>query len=225
MSTKHLTGNREDIVSEFRSSKYLILVNSGILVAGFDAPNIVNVIWNTATMSWSRFIQGTVRGSRPFKDKEFFYVLDFGGNVARHGTYEQEQKFSLWHTPQEGNGVAPTKICPKEKVDKEGRHGCGRLILSTYQVCPFADCGFIFKTDKEIREIQLQEVIGGKTKFTEMSAIELKAYAELNNNSMHWVYRMLYIGGGDVGFRKGMKELGYSGKFIWMTLERLKKSK
>ena len=55
--------------------------------------------------------------------------------------------------------------------------------------------------------------------------LSAKAYAELNNNSMHWVYRMLYIGGGDVGFRKGMKELGYSGKFIWMTLERLKKSK
>ena len=224
MDTKHLTGKREDVVSEFRGREYLILVNSGIVVAGFDAPNIVNVIWNTATMSWSRFIQGTVRGSRPFLGKEFFYVLDFGGNVARHGTYEEERKFSLWHTPQEGNGVAPTKVCDKTKVDKEGKHGCGRLILSTYQQCPFEDCGFIFKTDKEIREIQLQEVIGGKTKFTEMSAIELKAYAELNNNSMHWVYRMLYIGGGDIGFRKGMKELGYSGKFIWMTLERIKKT-
>ena len=225
MSTKHLTGDRAELVADFRSGKFLGLVNSGILVAGFDAPNIGAVIWNTGTMSWSRYIQGTVRGSRPFEGKKDFKVLDFGGNVARHGTYEEEKKFSLWHTAQEGCGVAPMKICPTDKKDNEGKTGCGRMILSTYQACPFDDCGYVFATEKEIRTIELTEIIGGKTKFTEMSALELKAYAELNSNSMHWVYRMLYIGGGDVGFRKGMKELGYSGKFIWMTLERLKKSK
>ena len=225
MDTKHLTGNREEIVSEFKSGDYLILVNSGILVAGFDAPNIVNVIWNTATMSWSRFIQGTVRGSRPFLGKEFFYVLDFGGNVARHGTYEQERKFSLWHDFKEGGGIPPMKECPKEKVDKNGKTGCGRLILATYQECPFDDCGFIFATEKEIREIELTEIIGGKLAFKDMSAQQLVAYAELNGYAKTWAFRQMWIGGGDAGFKKGMRSLNYEWGYIYRQLKIYESSK
>ena len=219
----HFTGKREDVIAEFKRGDFLVLVNAKMLTTGFDAPNVFTVILNMATLSLSLYLQMLGRGSRLFEGKDNFTVLDFGGNWKRHGNYEDDRKWSLWHTPQEGCGVAPTKICPTDKKDNQGKTGCGRMILSTYPACPFEDCGYIFTTEKELREIELREVIGGKTKFTEMSALELKAYAELNNNSMHWVYRMLYIGGGDVGFRKGMKELDYSGKFIWMTLERLKK--
>jgi len=115
------------------------------------------------------------------------------------------------------------KECPKDGKDKEGKTGCGRLIPVSAQFCPF--CGYIFATEKEIRDAELVEIIGGEFKFKEMSAGQLKAYAELHGNKMAWVYRMLYVGGGDKGFRKGMAELGYNNKFIWLTLERFKKEK
>ena len=223
MSTKHLTGERAEIVNDFRSGKYLILVNSGILVAGFDAPNIKAVIWNTATMSWSRYIQGTVRGSRPFKDKDNFVVLDFGGNYERHGSYEREVKFSLWHDQSDGNGIAPLKECDKEKKDKDGKFGCGRLILATYQSCPF--CNFIFATEKEIREVELTEIIGGKMAFKDMSAQQLVAYAELNGYNKTWAFRQMWIGGGDAGFKKGMRSLSYDWAYIYRMLEGYKKKK
>ena len=225
MSTKHLTGDRAELVSDFRAGKFLGLVNSGILVAGFDAPNIGAVVWNTGTMSWSRYIQGTVRGSRPFEGKKDFKVLDFGGNVARHGTYEEEKKFSLWHTVQDGCGVAPTKICPTDKNDNDGKTGCGRMILSTYQVCPFDDCGYIFATEKELRTIELNEVIGGTLKFSEMDANQLVAYAELHGYNKTWAFRQMYIGGGSAGFKKGMKALGYNWSYIYRQLEIYEKKK
>lgn len=224
MSTKHLTGDRAELVSDFRSGKFLGLVNSGILVAGFDAPNIGAVIWNTGTMSWSRYIQGTVRGSRPFEGKADFKVLDFGGNVSRHGTYEQERKFSLWHESREGCGVAPTKICPADKKDKEGKTGCGRLILATYQECPF--CGFLFSTEKEIREIELREIIGGKFKFRDMTPQEMLAYAELNGKSKTWAFNQIWMGAKtESEFKKAMHSIGYDWPYIYRLCKQFKDRK
>lgn len=165
------------------------------------------------------------RGSRIMPDggKSFFRILDFGGNVARHGLYERNKVNGLWHDTKEGNGVVMSKLCDPMKTDKEGKHGCGRLIPIFYPVCPFKECGFIFKTPEELKEIELKEIIGGEFRFRDMSAIQLRAYAQLNGYKMAWVYRQLYMGNDERGFRRGMGELGYESKFIYMTLQRFKK--
>lgn len=215
----NFTGRREDIISEFKAGKFLILVNARILTTGFDAPNIVNVILNSATLSFTLYLQEIVRGSRPFSGKTSFTVLDFGGNYARHGSYESDKVWSLWHEVREGGGIVPQKVCPTDKKDKEGKCGCNRLIPTFYPVCPFDDCGYIFATEKEIRDIELTEIVGGKLKFSEMSAEQLVAYAELNGYAKTWAFRQMWIGGGDVGFKKGMKSLGYEWGYIYRQLK------
>lgn len=217
------TGKRADVIAGYKSGDFKVLVNAKILTTGFDAPNTQAIILYSATLSMALYRQMLGRGSRPFGDKKDFFCLDFGGNVKRHGRYEDSIGWHLWHDDSGGNGVVMTKECPKDKKDKEGKTGCGRLIPISAQFCPF--CRYIFATEKEIRDAELVEIIDGKFKFKDMSALQLKAYAELHGNKMAWVYRMLYVGGGEAGLRKGLKELGYSGKFIWLTLERFKKEK
>lgn len=207
---KHLTGEEDEILEEFNQGKFTVLVNVAKYIAGFDEPSIINVIFNRATLSLSLWLQAGCRGSRIFEGKDFFRVLDFGDNIARHGTFELEREYGLWHEESKGGGVAMTKECPE----------CKRLIHIGAPKCPF--CGHVFATKKELREIELREVIGGQFNFKEMTAIQLKAYAELHNYHQYWTFRQLYIGGGDAGLKKGMKELGYDNKFIYRTLTRIK---
>lgn len=206
----HLTGDEDTILDEFRDGKFTVLVNVAKYIAGFDEPSIVNVIFNRATMSKSLWGQAGCRGSRIFEGKKFFRVLDFGDNLARHGAFESECEYGLWHDYKPGAGIAMTKECPE----------CRRLIHIGMPKCPF--CGHVFATKKELREIELREIINGEFELKNMTADQLKAYAELKGYHKNWVFRQLYIGGGDAGLKKGMRELGYENKFIYNTLRRIK---
>ena len=215
---KRLTGKKEDIEDEFARGLFTVLVNVAVYVAGFDEPSIRNVIFLRATLSSVLWDQAAGRGSRLYENKPFFRILDFGGNVARHGLYERDRVNALWHDTKEGGGVALSKECPPLEKDKEGKHGCGRLIHISYPVCPFKDCGYIFKTPEEIRDIELREIIGGEFKFKDMTATQLKAYAELNHYSARWMWRQLWIGNEEKDFRRGLRELGYQNNFIYRQM-------
>jgi len=219
------TSSRKTIFDEFRRGEFKVLCNVSVATTGTDLPIASVCILNMATLSLTKYLQMLGRIARLYPGKTWGYVLDFGGNVGRpgFGIYEAYRKWSVWHEEKTGGGIQMTKECPKDRKDKNGKTGCGRLIPVSAQFCPF--CGYIFATEKEIRDAELVEIIDGRFKFKEMSALQLKAYAELHGNKMAWVYRMLWVGGGEAGFRKGMKELGYQSKFIWLTLERFKKEK
>ncbi len=222
-SNKHLTGTKEQMEEEFENGDVVVLCNVGVYTTGADFPCIRNVIMNRATLSESLWDQMAGRGSRLFTDKPFFRILDFGGNILRHGLFERKKDGSLWHDYKEGGGVALTKECPELKPDREKRLGCGRLIHISYPTCPF--CGYIFKTPEEIKEIELQEIIGGTFKFLDMTAVQLKAYAQLHGYKMQWVFNLLWAGNDEKGFRKGMRDLGYENKFIYREIIRLSSRK
>ena len=119
--------------------------------------------------------------------------------------------------------------CPKQldirlyKKDKDGKTGCNRLIHISYPVCCF--CGFIFKTQEELREIELHEIIGDKFKFRDMTASQLAAYAELNGFKKAWIFRMLWTLNTEKDFRAAMRSLNYSNKFIYVLLKRFGEKK
>lgn len=221
----HLTGEKEVIEDEFERGDFIVLCNVAIYTTGFDCVGIRNVILNRATLSEPLFDQMIGRASRidPVNYKKFFRILDFGENVSRHGLFERKKQYSLWHDYKGGGGVASTKECPPLKEDKSGRVGCGRLIHISYPECPF--CGYVFKTPEEMKELELIEIIGGKFEFKTMTPLELKAYAELHGYKMQWVYRQLWVANNEKDFKRGMKELGCSMKFIYFTLSRLKNVK
>jgi DNA repair protein RadD len=81
-------------------------------------------------------------------------ILDYGGNVLRHGPVDSLRI----EEPGTGTGEAPAKECPK----------CHALIAAGYAVCP--ECGHVFP-EREVRQHEAQAsdaaILAGQVKVTE----------------------------------------------------------
>lgn len=144
--TLHMTDDRRVVLDNFENGDTMVLVNVDILGVGYDNPNIETVILDIATESYPNYSQKAARGGRPRPGKKSYTLLDFGENVQKFGTPEDDRGQSLWHNEKKGGGVASTKECPD----------CGALIHLSYRLCPF--CGYKFLTDREIYEIELSKI-------------------------------------------------------------------
>jgi DNA repair protein RadD len=88
--------------------KYLCNVN--VLTTGFDAPNVDCVALLRPTLSPGLYYQMVGRGFRLHPGKQNCLVLDFGGNVLRHGPVDQVR---VKEVGGQGSGQAPAKECPQ----------------------------------------------------------------------------------------------------------------
>jgi DNA repair protein RadD len=129
---------REELLARFRGTggddlfgrrplQYLCNVN--VLTTGFDAPNVDCVVLLRPTASPGLYCQMVGRGFRLFPGKANCLVLDFGGNVLRHGPVDCIKMPDAEHA---GNGEAPAKECPQ----------CRALVTCGYARCP--ECGYEF---------------------------------------------------------------------------------
>ena len=119
---------REAVLERFRAGTLPYLVNMDVLTTGFDAPNIDCIALVRPTNSPGLFYQMVGRGFRIDESKEDCLVLDFGGNVLRHGPVDDIRV----EKEERGDGEAPAKECPE----------CRALIAAGYRVCP--ECGYEF---------------------------------------------------------------------------------
>ncbi|AGH16090.1 helicase [Vibrio phage pYD21-A] len=76
---------REKIVNDFKAQKYKYLVNISVLTTGFDAPHVDVIAILRATESASLLQQIIGRGLRLHEGKHTCLVLDYAGNIERHG--------------------------------------------------------------------------------------------------------------------------------------------
>ncbi|MFV0442153.1 MAG: DEAD/DEAH box helicase [Planctomycetaceae bacterium] len=129
---------RDELLARFRRDQHSglferaplkFLCNVNVLTTGFDAPNVDCVVLLRPTMSAGLYYQMVGRGFRLHPDKTNCLVLDYGGNVLRHGPVDQ---IRVQDTAPRGAGEAPAKECP----------ACRSLIAAAYRVCP--DCGHEF---------------------------------------------------------------------------------
>lgn len=120
-----LTYERDDVVRAFKGGRLRWLVNVQVLTTGFDAPGVDCVALMRPTMSAGLYYQMVGRGFRLAPGKENCLVLDFGGNVERHGPVDAIEVSE----PGEGGGPAPVKVCPT----------CGLCVHTSVRVCP--ECG------------------------------------------------------------------------------------
>lgn len=119
---------KADLFGGMKSSlKYLVNVN--VLTTGFDAPNIDCVVLLRPTNSPGLFYQSCGRGFRLHPSKQDCLVLDFAGNIVRHGPVDSLQ---IKDASSTGGGDAPAKECPQ----------CHSVIHAAYATCP--DCGYTF---------------------------------------------------------------------------------
>ena len=122
------TKDRDAILDRFRQGDLKYLCNVNVLTTGFDAPHIDCVALVRPTMSPGLYYQMVGRGFRLHPGKENCLVLDFGGNVLRHGPVDDIQV----STVDRGEGQAPAKECPE----------CRALIAAGFATCP--QCGYEF---------------------------------------------------------------------------------
>lgn len=150
------SGTRSSVLESLANGDIDVLVSVDMMTTGLDVPSLETVIIDFSTKSYVKYVQCVGRGARIYQNKAHFNVLDFGANISSYGIYEAKPLMSLWHKAG-GNGIPLTKECPTTKADTTGKTGCGRLIPISAQDCPF--CQYHFSTEREIYEVELQEII------------------------------------------------------------------
>lgn len=119
---------RDEITSRYRAGELRCLVNCSVLTTGFDAPGTDLVALLRPTCSAGLFVQMAGRGMRPAPGKTNCLVLDFGGNVERHGPIDMIRA----KRKNEGVGAPPVKVCPS----------CQTIVFAGLREC--SECGFEF---------------------------------------------------------------------------------
>ncbi|MBK9187351.1 MAG: DEAD/DEAH box helicase [Phycisphaerales bacterium] len=110
-------GVRAGLLRRFRAGELKYLCNVNVLTTGFDAPHIDCVALVRPTMSPGLYYQMVGRGFRLHPGKADCLVLDFGGNVLRHGPVDAVRV----KEPGAGEGEAPAKECPRcHAADRDG---------------------------------------------------------------------------------------------------------
>jgi len=190
----HLDGNTPDaertkILRDY-SKENFILSNCSVLTTGFDEPSIEVVIVNRATLSLPLWLQMTGRGSRIYKKKEHFTIIDQGANVYRHGMWEDDREWSLYKKPKrKGDGVAPVKVCG----------ACEALNASSTRLCKVCGQQFEVKEKKlaqaEFVEIKKNRGLGVKFDVRNATNQELADYAKEMGYKKGWVYQQMKLNG------------------------------
>ena len=124
---------RAELVRLFRERRLRWLVNVDVLTTGFDAPVVDAIAILRATCSPGLFAQIVGRGFRMAPGKKDCLVLDFGGNIQRHGPLDDPEYGKA--SDRRGDGVkageVPLKACPNCEAE---------LMVQTRQ----CECGFLF---------------------------------------------------------------------------------
>jgi len=122
---------RDRKINKFKSGETRLLANVDVLTTGFNFPSLDCIVLLRATQSIGLYVQIVGRGSRIADDKENCLILDFGGNIERHGPIDLiEVKAKKGVDAQ--FSIAPVKACEQ----------CGAIVAISVMRCP--GCGYEF---------------------------------------------------------------------------------
>ena len=99
---------RDRIIAAFKRGEIRALASMGVLTTGFNAPAVDLIAMLRPTKSTGLYVQMAGRGTRLAPGKDNCLVLDFAGNVARHGPIDLVKP----RDKTSGDGEPPTKVCP-----------------------------------------------------------------------------------------------------------------
>lgn len=126
---------RDQTLADFKAGKIQAIANVGVLTTGFDAPGVDLIALLRPTMSPGLFVQMVGRGLRKAPGKADCLVLDFGGNVLRHGPINNVKVKEPGDPKNEDEILA--RECPE----------CLTLVPIDESTCP--DCGYIWPAPKK----------------------------------------------------------------------------
>lgn len=161
----HFLKNKSQVEEEFKEERvwcvtsttsFLICRRRGKVFVtgnstGFDAPNTDVLVMARPTDSVVLYIQSAGRGMRPKEHVSDCLLLDFAGNVRRHGPITD-----VIPPKRKGDkkGEAPVKLCEQ----------CNELVHLSAKVCPA--CGWVFPPPPPKRYVLGNEdIMGGPSSF------------------------------------------------------------
>jgi DNA repair protein RadD len=122
---------RARLIEDFKAKRLKYLVNVNVLTTGFNAKNVDCVAILRATLSPGLFYQMVGRGFRLHESKENCLVLDFGGNIERHGPVDDIRP----RKKAEASGEVTQKMCPE----------CRAVVSPAVRTCP--GCNYIWPVE------------------------------------------------------------------------------
>jgi len=135
-------GERAELIKAFKEKRIKALTNANVLTTGFDAPDIDCIVMARPTMSPGLYVQMAGRGMRLKSHTDHCLVLDFAGNVSRHGPIT-----AIAPPSKKGKGEAPTKTCPE----------CQEIVHAAVKNCSTCDYLFPSPEKEEAKEVRLYD--------------------------------------------------------------------
>lgn len=139
ISCEEIDGNtpkkeREALIRSFRAGAIKCLTSVNVLSIGFNVPHVDLIALLRPTESAGLYIQQVGRGFRKAPGKKNCLILDFAGNVMKHGPVDMvvtsDKKKS------DVPGEAPVRACPQ----------CQSHVPIGQIECP--DCGYVWERDE-----------------------------------------------------------------------------
>lgn len=128
-------GERARILADFKAGRLRAITNVNVLTTGFDAPATDLLAFLRPTQSLGLYMQMAGRAMRTAEGKENGLVLDYAGNVLRHGPVDAvnvQDAPGRAKDPDAEKGEVPAKTCPE----------CQSILFIAQMQCP--DCGYEF---------------------------------------------------------------------------------
>lgn len=143
VTSETMRADRDRIIRDFKAGHVRCLVSVGVLTTGFDAPHVDVIAMLRPTLSTGLYVQMLGRGTRIAPGKSDCLVLDYSGNVRRHGPVDAVEIRS-------GRGGAADKAEPKvreETVRAKECPQCGTLHGLPARECD--DCGYVWPVEQK----------------------------------------------------------------------------
>lgn len=193
LDSKNKEGGRTFILNWFKETPGAILINAGILTAGFDEETIEAIIMNRSTISFALYLQIIGRGGRITNKffKDYFIHIDLGGNIDYFKNLYGGTGFWSdnvdWKKIFFGEGEKPR---PK-KVSLEDTTSCkecGAIHQKSEPECP--ECGF--SVPSVIREKKMSnEVAQLIDEIPLPNGSKISKYCHKNGKDMAFAYTIL----------------------------------
>lgn len=175
-------GARDEYISRFKSGESRILINCDVLTTGFDAPHIDCICILRATQSTGLYVQIIGRGLRIHPDKVDCLILDYGGNIERHGPICD---LNINNAGEQRE----TKICPE----------CGEVLRKHIKQC--TSCGYTWPCDprprdddgrqKLVSDSSEKNILKNEPRYMTVSQV---AYSRHKKNGSPDSMRVTYVG-------------------------------
>ncbi|MBQ6773480.1 MAG: DEAD/DEAH box helicase [Synergistaceae bacterium] len=143
---------RDRIFQDFKAGKIKAVTNVGVATTGFDYPDIDVIVMARPTLSPGLYAQMSGRGMRLKSEGHHkdCIVLDFAGNIARHGPVTKiipPRRTIAKSTRITTENIGEMfKLCPK----------CKKAVLKRARTCP--NCNYLF-SENTLTELNMTQDI------------------------------------------------------------------